>query len=170
MAMTVPPIRKSLGWKPAERIPTTFPRECLALLYHASGRRYESRSAATEKLRSSVPQRSADYFVYVIPARLVSVPSVRPNLIVHPVSSICRPTWRIPTPLRYDYCCSSIGGHPLGGSFAADSMRSFISSGPSEKNCEWVRRCIGKPRKFITLGGCLTVIARGKESMLYIYG
>jgi hypothetical protein len=26
MVLTVPPIRKSFGWKPAERIPTTFPR------------------------------------------------------------------------------------------------------------------------------------------------
>ncbi|KAG7527679.1 hypothetical protein FFLO_06695 [Filobasidium floriforme] len=25
MALTVPPIRKSMGWKPSERIPTTFP-------------------------------------------------------------------------------------------------------------------------------------------------
>jgi hypothetical protein len=25
MVLTVPPIRKSFGWKPAERIPTTFP-------------------------------------------------------------------------------------------------------------------------------------------------
>lgn len=25
MVMTVPPIRKSMGWKPAERVPTTFP-------------------------------------------------------------------------------------------------------------------------------------------------
>ena len=29
MAMTVPPIRKSMGWKPADRIPTTFPRQYL---------------------------------------------------------------------------------------------------------------------------------------------
>lgn len=28
MVVTVPPIRKHLGWTPAERIPTTFPREC----------------------------------------------------------------------------------------------------------------------------------------------
>ena len=27
MVLTVPPIRKSFGWKPAERIPTTFPCE-----------------------------------------------------------------------------------------------------------------------------------------------
>lgn len=25
MVLTVPPIRKSFGWRPAERIPTTFP-------------------------------------------------------------------------------------------------------------------------------------------------
>ncbi|KAL1408427.1 n19m, NADH-ubiquinone oxidoreductase 9.5 kDa subunit [Vanrija albida] len=25
LVVTVPPIRKSLGWQPAERIPTTFP-------------------------------------------------------------------------------------------------------------------------------------------------
>ncbi|EIW68681.1 hypothetical protein TREMEDRAFT_32065 [Tremella mesenterica DSM 1558] len=25
MVLTVPPIRKSFGWKPAERIPTTYP-------------------------------------------------------------------------------------------------------------------------------------------------
>lgn len=29
MVVTVPPIRKSMGWKPAERIPTTFPRMSL---------------------------------------------------------------------------------------------------------------------------------------------
>ena len=27
MVLGVPPIRKSFGWRPAERIPTTFPRE-----------------------------------------------------------------------------------------------------------------------------------------------
>ncbi len=27
MAMTVPPVRKAMGWKPADRIPTTFPGE-----------------------------------------------------------------------------------------------------------------------------------------------
>lgn len=27
MVLTVPPIRKSMGWKPAEKIPTTYPRE-----------------------------------------------------------------------------------------------------------------------------------------------
>jgi hypothetical protein len=26
MVVTVPPIRKRMGWKPADRIPTTFPR------------------------------------------------------------------------------------------------------------------------------------------------
>jgi hypothetical protein len=25
MALAVPPIRKSMGWKPAERVPTTYP-------------------------------------------------------------------------------------------------------------------------------------------------
>ena len=27
MVLGVPPIRKSFGWRPAERIPTTFPRK-----------------------------------------------------------------------------------------------------------------------------------------------
>lgn len=31
MVLTVPPIRKSMGWKPAEKIPTTYPRECAML-------------------------------------------------------------------------------------------------------------------------------------------
>lgn len=30
MVLGVPPLRKSFGWKPAERIPTTFPRESIA--------------------------------------------------------------------------------------------------------------------------------------------
>ncbi|KAJ9095277.1 hypothetical protein QFC21_005643 [Naganishia friedmannii] len=25
MALVVPPIRKSMGWRPAERVPTTYP-------------------------------------------------------------------------------------------------------------------------------------------------
>jgi hypothetical protein len=33
MALTVPPIRKSMGWKPAERIPTTFPRQYWLVLF-----------------------------------------------------------------------------------------------------------------------------------------
>lgn len=32
LALTVPPVRKSMGWKPAERIPTTFPREYRSIL------------------------------------------------------------------------------------------------------------------------------------------
>ena len=31
MVITVPPIRKSLGYRPAEPIPTSFPGECLLL-------------------------------------------------------------------------------------------------------------------------------------------
>ena len=39
MVLTVPPIRKSFGWKPAERIPTTFPCEFKSSLTigHESG-------------------------------------------------------------------------------------------------------------------------------------
>lgn len=39
MVLTVPPIRKSFGWKPAERIPTTFPCKLISLeLEVGSGR------------------------------------------------------------------------------------------------------------------------------------
>lgn len=31
MVLTVPPIRKSFGWKPAEAIPTTYPRELVSV-------------------------------------------------------------------------------------------------------------------------------------------
>jgi hypothetical protein len=33
MVLTVPPIRKSFGWKPAERIPTTFPCKLAIPMY-----------------------------------------------------------------------------------------------------------------------------------------
>lgn len=34
MVLGVPPIRKSFGWRPAERIPTTFPRKSTHLFAH----------------------------------------------------------------------------------------------------------------------------------------
>lgn len=33
MVLTVPNFRKSMGWTPSERIPTTFPRESTTLAY-----------------------------------------------------------------------------------------------------------------------------------------
>ena len=53
MVLTVPPIRKSFGWKPAERIPTTFPRMFLTLTH-----RYNTKSMGANLIVPNRPREA----------------------------------------------------------------------------------------------------------------